>query len=276
LAYNLWQNAWDGVIDMPAFSRSVKPRDTGLTMVMDKGLGLNETSDLLQTAGNYIDYIKLAFGTPALYNEDILRKKVALIKASDIHIYPGGTFLEIAVLQNRVQAFLTRARDIGFSAIEVSDGTVPVPARIRKQVIQEALQMGFEVLSEVGKKSPMENIQTETLINQVQSDLKAGAGRVILEARESGKGIGIYNNQGEIKQDFFKELNATLPCPDRIIWEAPLKNQQQALIIALGPNVNLGNIPPGEVLALESLRTGLRGDTLKLLIENARGITGVC
>lgn len=235
---------------------------------MDKGLGVIQTSELLSVGSSYIDYIKLAFGTPALYNPDLLRKKIALIRSYDVHVYPGGTFFEIAIMQNNMETFLERAWEIGFSAIEVSDGTISMTRSARRKAIEMAAAKGFQVLSEVGKKDPAQNMTVSMITEQVKSDLEAGACKVILEARESGKGIGIFNNLGEIKKDFLGQLMAVLPAQEYIIWEAPLKSQQQELILAFGANVSLGNVPPGEVLALESLRVGLRGDTLKTVLDS--------
>jgi len=261
------QNVWFDIIDMPLGTRLQKPRRHGLTMVMDKGLGLMETVELLSIGSSYFDFVKLAFGTSALYNRDLLIKKISLIKAQGIHVYPGGTFFEVAAMQNKTDVFLQRAQELGFSAIEISDGTISIPPETRRQAISKAADMGLIVLSEVGKKDPSENLSPDDVANQIKLDLAAGVQKVILEARESGKGIGIYNDKGEIKKDLFAKLIAKIPDLDSVIWEAPLKQQQQELILAFGPNVNLGNIPPGEILALESLRVGLRGDTLKTVFE---------
>ena len=256
-------NPWEGTIAFPDKARLSKPRAIGLTMVMDKGLGLSETAELLSVAGGFIDYIKLAFGTSALYPGQILRDKVSLIRSWGIHVYPGGTFLEIASIQQQIAGFLEKCRELGFSAIEVSDGTISLTPDERTEIILKAKSMGYHVLSEVGKKSPMESPRVEEIVSQVNSDLTAGADHVILEARESGKGIGIFDENGDIRNEFFRNLAHDLRDNPGIIWEAPLKNQQLELIRALGTNVNLGNIPPGEVLALEALRVGLRSDTLK-------------
>ncbi len=264
-----WHNVWEGVFHMPVPTRQQKPRKCGLTMVMDKGLGLGETSELMSVAAKYIDYVKLAFGTPALYSGNVLNKKITLIRSYGIHVYPGGTFLEIAIMQGKWEMFLNRAWELGFTAIEVSDGTVPMSGETRRRVIATARDMGFHVLSEVGKKDPAEILSVDEVARQVETDLLSGALRVIVEARESGKGIGIFSEQGDIRKEHFDELLAKIPDLSAVIWEAPLKKQQQDLILALGANVNLGNVPPGEVLALESLRVGLRGDTLKSVITNS-------
>lgn len=266
-----WHNVWDGIVETPFPTRIQKPRDYGLTMVMDKGTGLQETSEMLSMAGKYVDFIKLAFGTSALYNGDILKKKIDLVRSHEVHIYPGGTFLEIAIMQNKVREFLNRAWELGFSAIEVSDGTITMSPETRRATITTASEMGFTVLSEVGKKDPAENPSPASIAQQIIADLEAGAGKVIMEARESGMGIGIFNEEGEIKKDCFSCILGSIPDPACIIWEAPIKKQQQDLILHFGPNVNLGNIPPSEVIALESLRVGLRGDTLKTIIKKAAG-----
>lgn len=259
--------AWAEVITMPIPGRVQKPRVQGLTMVIDKGLGLNSTADLLSLAGDHIDFIKLGFGSSALYNTELLAKKISLVRDHAVHIYPGGTMLEIAVRQNVAECFLQIAWKLGFSAIEVSDGTVPMTPQTRSTLIKMAKKTGFLVLSEAGKKDPAQKLSVESIACQVEADLVAGAAKVILEARESGKGIGIFNDQGEIRENVFSALVKRLPDTSSIIWEAPLKNQQEELIHVFGPNVNLGNIPAGEVIALESLRTGLRSDTLKTTLS---------
>ena len=264
--YN-WEYPWEGTVVFPDDSRLTKPRNTGITMVMDKGLGCIEISELLSVAGRYIDYVKLAFGTSALYSEQTLKKKISIIRKHNIKVYPGGTFMEIAVMQNRIDSFLKKARELGFTAVEVSDGTVAMLPSERASIIEKARFMGFRVLTEVGKKSPVENMTVGEMAGQIRSDLEAGADQVIVEARESGKGIGIYDEQGKIRNDFFIKLRNHLPDTGVIIWEAPLKSQQYELISVFGTNVSLGNIPPEEVLALEALRVGLRGDTLKDLIQ---------
>ena len=261
-----WRNVWDGVITAPLSSRLQKPRQQGLTMIMDKGMGLGDTMEMLSVAGKYIDFVKFAFGTSALYNGKLLEKKIELIKSYDIKVYPGGTFLEIAIMQKKMAEFLNRAKELGFSAIEVSDGTIPMSSDTRRQAISMAAEMGFQVISEVGKKDAQENLAADSIIAQLKFDLRCGSSLVILEARESGLGIGIFNEKGDIKSDFFEYILSNIENPGNIMWEAPLKKQQQNLIIRFGPNVNLGNIPAAEALALESLRVGYRGDTLKTVI----------
>jgi phosphosulfolactate synthase len=255
--------AWEGVIVMPVGERTSKPRSSGLTMVIDKGLGLGQVQDLVATAGSYIDIVKLTFGTSAFYDTELLKKKNRLLTASAVEVMPGGTFLEVAFWQGVAEKYLDRASRLGFSAIEVSDGTIELPRPQRARLIRRARQLGFKVISEVGKKDPQEALPFPVLHELVREDMDNGAFKVIIEAREAGKGVGIFDAQGQTRQDEVDHILEGVREANDLIWEAPLKNQQQDLILRFGPNVNLGNIPAEEVLALEALRQGVRGDTLK-------------
>jgi phosphosulfolactate synthase len=256
--------AFDGVITSPLAGRSAKPRRQGQTMIIDKGLGLAQTGDLLALAGDYIDYIKLTFGTAALYPTALLRAKIALIRSYGVNVYPGGTFLEIAIAQNRLAAYLERAKDLGFDYIEVSDGTIDISPADRRRAIRLAREQDFQVITEVGKKDSSIPLDPEEALAQIQADLEAGAVKVIVEGRESGTGAGIFSAAGLVKTDELEQIVTELADPTRLMWEAPLKSQQAVLIARFGPNVSLGNIPPAEVLAVEALRRGLRGDTFGL------------
>ena len=255
--------AWDGVIKIPISGRSSKPRTTGITMIIDKGLGLERVSDLLETAGDYIDIIKLTFGTSAFYDEDYLQRKNKLITSYEVDVMPGGTFLEVAYWQDNLSSYLKRAKKLGFTAIEVSDGTIDIPLPHRQEIIKQALDQGFKVITEVGKKDPKQALPISLTHELINTDAESGAFKVIIEAREAGRGVGIYDSSGQIKEDEIDNIVAGVDNPEILLWEAPLKNQQQALIMRWGVNVNLGNIPPDEILALEALRQGLRGDTLR-------------
>ncbi len=257
------EKAWNGVFSPPCPGRSRPPRSTGLTMVIDKGLGKHALKDLVDTAGEYIDIIKLTFGTSAFYDRDVLAEKIELVRSPGIDIMPGGTFLEVALWQNTLDRYLNRALDLGFSAIEVSDGTIEVDGVRRREVIKASLDRGFKVITEVGKKDPSETPPLEFIHRLIRDDLRNGAFKVIIEAREAGKGVGIFDKDGKTRQDEIDHILAGGVDINDLIWEAPLKNQQQDLILRFGVNVNLGNIPPEEVMALEALRQGLRGDTLK-------------
>ncbi len=230
-------------------------------MIIDKGLGLGAVSDLLSTAGDYIDFLKLGFGTSALYNQALLEEKISLTKSFGVDIYPGGTFLEIAILQNKLPEYIRMAKHLGFTAIEVSDGTINMSSEVRVRAISAAADLGLKVFTEVGKKSSTDKLPIRLYLKQIQQDLDHGACKVIVEGRESGKNAGFYDSEGKFIRDEMEALLGAVDC-GRLIWEAPLKDQQQELILRFGPNINLGNIPPFEALALEALRVGLRGDTL--------------
>jgi len=256
------KNTWEGIICFPAKDRIQKPRDTGITMVIDKGMGLDETADLLGICSPYIDFIKFAFGTPALYPPEILEEKVRLIKSFGVDVYPGGTFLEAAILQGKMEQYLNRIKNIGFTAIEISDGTIRMSEETRQGAISFAAGLDFKILTEVGKKDSSKRLNPGQLADQIKKDLKNGALFVIVEGRDSGINAGLYDREGQFRQDELEELLLSLGDQKKIIWEAPLKSQHQELIKRFGPNVSLGNIPPQEVFSLEALRVGLRSDTL--------------
>ncbi len=268
------RSAFHDVLTQPLPGREVKPRVRGITMVIDKGLGLGETRELLLKASSYIDMIKFAFGTSVLYSQQVLRGKIELIKSFGLDVYPGGTLLEIALFQNRVAEFLDRCVDLGFTLIEVSEGTLDVMPRTRQSLIAAALKRGFRVLTEVGKKDPGFRLTTAKIREQIQRDLDAGAFRVIIEGRDSGRGVGIYDERGEIRQEELEKVLSAVDDADYLIWEAPQPKQQRHLIALFGGNVNLGNIQPNDVITLESMRTGLRSDTFRLVVERAGAAAG--
>ena len=255
--------AWDGVIEWPVRERVTKPRETGWTMVIDKVLGLYVVDDLMQVAAPSIDVVKLTFGTSAFFRFDVLKEKVRTIVAHGVACMPGGTFGEVALWQGAYDRYLDRARELGFTAIEVSDGTIELDAKTRADAISKAVNAGFRVLSEVGKKDPNDAQPMAVLADVVNADLDHGAFMVIMEAREAGKGVGIYDASGLPKEAEIDAFLTGVRDPDRILWEAPLGPQQRYLVLRFGPNVSLGNVAPEDTLALEALRCGLRGDTLK-------------
>jgi phosphosulfolactate synthase len=239
-------------------------------MVIDKGIGLHQLDDLLDIAADYIDVIKLTFGTSAFYDRKLLKEKNEEISDRGIEIMPGGTFLEVAVWQGVVDEYLGRAKDLGFSAIEVSDGTIEIGPKIRADVIKKCLDRGFRVITEVGKKDPKDIVPIALVHQLIAEDIEHGAFKVIIEAREAGRGVGIFDQDGRTRKDEIENIIAGVANPDVLIWEAPLKNQQQDLIMRFGLNVNLGNIAAEEILALEALRQGVRGDTLKKAYLDSR------
>jgi len=252
---------------MNAFNFLTKNRirnpDNGITMMLDKGMGPNMVEDFLKLAGPYIDFAKLGWGTSAIYEREIIKHKTETYLSNDIIPYPGGTLFEIAYIKDKVDEFLVESDKLGFKAIEISDGTVNITPKERSRIIGEVKELGFKVLTEVGKKDPKQdhNFTAQDRVKLVKLDLEAGADKVIIEAREGGKDLGIYNVKGDVKEDDIQIFIDNIDI-NNLIWEAPQKDQQTYLILKFGANVNLGNISPEEITALETMRRGLRGDTL--------------
>jgi phosphosulfolactate synthase len=242
--------------------RVEKPRKNGITMMLDKGMGLRTLNDLMEVSGEYIDFAKFGWGTSALHDRELIQNKVEMYLSHDINPYPGGTLFEIAYLKNKFSEFLDESEKLGFTAIEISDGSTNITPEERRNIISKTKDRGFTVISEVEKKNPQDDckLDTDDRVKLINSDINAGSDRILIEAREGGKGIGIYDECGNVKEDELEILAKT--DMEKIIWEAPLKNQQTYLILKFGPNVNLGNIAPEEITALETIRRGLRGDTL--------------
>lgn len=257
------KSLWPPLAQWPIGPRYEKPRSQGVTMVFDKGLGLAAFQDLLETAGDYIDFIKLGFGSAALYRSEVLGQKVSMARRYGVEVYVGGTLGEMAHWQGVFDDLLQALQFHGVKWFEVSDGTINLSSRERRALIRQALDHGFKVLTEVGKKDPKKHLALPLLIQQVIEDLSDGASYVIVEGRESGKGVNLYDEKGSIKEEDLEKVVNALSSNVPLLWEAPLKEQQQALIMRFGPNVNLGNVPSTEVIALESLRRGLRSDTLR-------------
>jgi phosphosulfolactate synthase len=255
-------------LDAAIDRRLQRPRERGITMVIDTGLGHTTTADLLKIAAPYIDHWKLAFGTSALMPTDALRDKLELLAEHRVLTYPGGTLLEAAIVQQHCRVYMRRARELGFQAVEISDGTIALPADRRRRVIDCARDAGLVAITEVGKKDPEHQPEAGDLAEQALRDIEWGAAWVIVEARESGRGIGIYDQAGALKGGFLDAMARLLgDSIDRLIWEAPRKDQQAALVRRFGANISLGNVAAREALALEALRSGLRYETLSGIAE---------
>lgn len=252
---------WHPLLRDPSGCRSAKPRTSGQTMVIDKGLGLHAIEDLLQTSAPYIDILKIGFGTTPLYPTDLLKRKIELARHNRIAVMPGGTFLEVAVAQDAVAEFFDMARLLGFTAIEVSDGTIEMDRHVRNELIRRGRDADLTVYTEYGKKLWGSKIDADQLLETVLLDVQHGAALVTVEARESGTGVGLFDEDGRCRDEELNGIVAQLPDPQRILWEAPQKQQQIHLLKTLGASVNLGNIAPQEVFSLETLRRGLRSDT---------------
>ena len=255
-----WSNIIGGLID----DRAQKPRETGLTMVIDTGIGLGSLRDTLDLAGHCIDHWKLGFGTSVFHSKQALQQKLALLAEHQILAFPGGTLLEVALIEHHCRVYMKQARLLGFSAIEISDGTIPMPAFRRKNIIHCALDAGLVAITEVGKKDPRQQPSAEQVAEQSIQDLENGASWVVMEGRESGRAVGIYGEHGQVIDDAVATIVTMMgQMADRLIWEAPLKEQQAYLISKFGTNVGLGNIHPDQLLAVEALRCRLRFDTLQ-------------
>ncbi len=263
-----------GVLAAPLGLRPHTRQDQGATMVMDKGIGLRQTYDLVDVAAPYIDYWKLPFGSALLYSEERLHDKVRVLRQAGIVVYPGGTALEIAVHQGRLDAFLSWVSRMGMDGVEVSDGTLPMSLDTRLDSIIRAKSRGLRVLTEVGKKAHGSRFDPTEFWRSVALDREAGAEQVIVEGREAGRGVGIYDDDGVINPAELDRLVAGAENPARLLWEAPEKEHQVSIIERFGGNVGIGNVPPGEVLALECLRLGLRADTFKLVLDAEREAGG--
>ena len=243
---------------------AAEPAGRRVTMVIDKGTPFGYFLDLLEVAAPYIQFWKLAFGSALLYEPEQVRARVERARERGVEVYAGGTLLEIAREMGDVGATLEQMARLGLRWVEISDGTFPLTPDRRAELIRQALDRGFAVITEVGSKDRAQRFVPEAAAAQVESDLDAGASFVLVEARDSGQGIGVYDAQGRLDRAAWQALWERLSRPDRLIWEAPRTDQQRELLILLGPDVNLGNVQVGDVLTLASMRWGLRSDTLRV------------
>lgn len=241
-------------LDLPA--RSAKPRGTGITHVLDRGIPLAQAADLLAMNGTYIDVWKLGWGIS--YLDPNLAAKLELLARHRVLASPGGTLLEIAWAQGRAPEFLGWARDCGFPCVEVSAGTVPMDDTAKQDLIAEAARH-FIVLAEVGPKDPGVCLTPGQWAQAVSRDLEAGATWVLAEGRASGT-VGIYNRDGAVREDVVSAL-VSVGGPYSLVFEAPREDQQAWFVRRFGPDVNLANVHPADALGLETLRLSLRADT---------------
>ncbi len=242
-------------LDLP--ERSRKPREHGITHVLDRGLSLAEVDGMVEVAGDAVDFVKLGWGT-ALATEN-LAPKLDRYRSHGIPVVCGGTLTELAIAQGRVEEMVGWLRELGLRHVEVSDGTITLD-HDRKLDLIERLARDFTVFSEVGSKDDERIMAPYRWVEQIGQELDAGAWKVIAEARESGT-VGIYRHDGEVRMGLIDEIAHEID-PERLVFEAPRKEQQVWFLKRFGPNVNLGNIPPADVLSLETLRLGLRSDTM--------------
>ena len=245
--------------------RPPKPRSVGITHVLDKGLPAHELAGVLETCGAYIDIWKFGWGTA--YLDPGVEAKLETLAAHGTLGCVGGTLLEVAWVQRRVDEFLDWAAGVGFPCVEVSRGAAPMRPDEKYDLIRTATSR-FTVLSEVGAKSAAERMPCADWADEVRGDLAAGATWVLTEGRESGT-VGIYDPAGTVREDVIAAV-LDVGGVERVVFEAPRKDQQAWFIRHCGPNVNLANIPIAEVLGLETLRLGLRADTMRQVTDAAR------
>jgi len=244
-------------LELPA--RTPKPRERGLTHVLDRGLSLVEVDGLIEVAGDSVDIVKLGWGTAVVTGN--LLPKLARYADHGIDVMLGGTLTEVALRQGRIDGLIAWLRELGLRHVEVSDGTISLTPSEKRELITR-LAKEFVVLSEVGSKDVNMVMAPYRWVEEIEAELVAGAWKVIAEAREAGN-AGIYRADGEVRMGLIDEIAHAVD-PDRLVFEAPRKQQQVFFLRRFGSDCNLGNIAPGDVLSLETLRLGLRSDTFDL------------
>lgn len=242
--------------------RTSKPRSNGMTMVMDKGLSTREVENFIEVAGPYVDIVKLGWATS--FVTPVLDKKLAIYREAGIPVYFGGTLFEAFIIRNQYDDYKRVLDKYKMEWAEISDGSISLEHEKKCELIRD-LKQHVKVVSEVGSKDAANIMAPYQWIELMSAELEAGSQYVIAEARESGN-IGIYRDSGEVRQGLVQELLTKIPS-EKILWEAPQKAQQTWFIKLLGSNVNLGNIPPNEVIPLETLRLGLRSDTFHHFLD---------
>ncbi|MEY4875180.1 MAG: hypothetical protein RL708_329 [Bacteroidota bacterium] len=246
--------------------RTVKPRNSGFTMVMDKGLSTPEVENFLNIASHYTDVVKLGFGTA--YVTMNLDEKLAVYRKHHIPFYFGGTLFEAFIARNQFNDYIKVLDKYEMEFVEVSDGSLEIPHSKKMKYIEILAKKGLKVLSEVGSKDAEKIFPPYQWIELMETELNAGAYKVIAEAREAGN-MGIYRGNGEVREGLVQEILTKIK-KDKIIWEAPQKAQQTWFIKLCGANVNLGNIAPNDVIPVETLRIGLRSDTFHHFLDNEK------
>ncbi len=248
--------------DRPSFlslpERPTKPRNAGLTHVLDKGLPLNALEATVDGVGHLIDVWKFGYGLA--YVDRQVEEKLKVLDRAGVKACPGGTLAEICWLQYCSTQYLDWLARCGFGCVEISNGASGMPAEAKRRLIADAARRGFEVFSEIGSKDPDLIVEPDVWVDEAARDLDAGASWIVAEGRDSGT-VGLYNSDGDVRTSLVDALE-TLSAETQVIYEAPLRAQQAWLIRHIGPNVSLGNVPAGEVPSVEALRLGLRADTL--------------
>ncbi len=242
--------------------RTQQPRQHGLTMIMDKGLSLRDAENFISVGAPHTDIVKLGFGTSFVTPN--LREKIELYQQHNIPVYFGGTLFEAFIIRNQFDDYIAMCKDYNIDVIEVSDGSIEIPHTEKCGYIEKISKFA-KVFSEVGSKDAAHIIPPYKWIELMSAELNAGASYVIAEAREAGN-VGIYRGSGEVREGLVQEILTKIPA-EKILWEAPQKAQQLYFLELIGCNVNLGNIAPSEIIPLEAMRIGLRGDTFHLYLN---------
>ncbi len=242
--------------------RTTQPRTNGITMVMDKGLSIQEAENFMSVAGPHVDVVKLGFGTAFVTPN--LKAKLEVYRKYNVPVYFGGTLFEAFIIRNQFEDYINMCKEFGITTMEVSDGSIEIPHTEKCGYIEKLTKHGT-VYSEVGSKDAAHIIPPYKWIELMSAELSAGATYVIAEAREAGN-VGIYRGSGEVREGLVQEILTQIPA-EKILWEAPQKAQQLYFLELVGCNVNLGNIAPTEMLALEAMRIGLRGDTFMFYLD---------
>lgn len=246
-------------------TRTTQPRTHGLTVVSDKGLSLSEAKNLLSAAAPYVDMVKLAFGTPLV--TPLLAEKIQLYQSHNVPVFFGGLLFEAFVIREQLNAYIKLVEENNILWVEVSDGAVDISHEQKCNYIRQFSRMGKIVVSELGSKDK-DKVQVTPpykWIQLMQAELDAGSSYLIAEAKELGN-VGLYRDSGEVREGLVEEILTKIPA-EKIIWEAPAKDQQLYFIKLLGCNANLGNVAPTEVISLEAMRVGLRSDSFHFYLN---------
>jgi len=238
--------------------RIIKPRKVGLTMMMDKGMSIRQVEDFLASSSEHADIVKLGFGTSIITPN--ISEKIKLYQENGMLVYAGGTLFEAFAIRNQINDYKDYLNTLGLEMVEISNGSMIIDHNVKCEYIAD-FSKDFKVISEVGSKDESVQIKNDNWINWMQKELEAGSWKVIAEAREGGN-IGVFDKDGGIKAELINKIVNQVPI-SKIVWEAPQKDQQVWFINQFGANVNLGNISPNDVISLECLRLGLRGDTFE-------------
>jgi phosphosulfolactate synthase len=248
----------------------IRPRKVGLTHVLDRLDPLSE--EMLRPLARYIDVVKVGWGLPLLLPREVVRKRVKFYHDLGVEVSTGGTLLEYAVARDRASAAIAEAKELGFDIVEVSDGVIELSSAQIAKLTEEVKSHRLDVFIEVGKKNPQNQLSLRETLDRIGRARELSPRKVIIESRESGRGVGIYDGEGAIKWDWVRSIVADHPA-EELIFEAPQEPQQIALLKELGAETNLGNIALGSVAPLATERLGLRGDTFGS-IRSSRPVRG--